>query len=218
MSQAKLWLKYLSLGLLLTVIIVTSTTGTQLWRASKQTTDAYLVLGGSIRREMHMAQLAHTLPTPKPILISAGSADPCIRLLFEQADAALDYVWLEHCAESTFGNFVYAVPILESWGTRHVTLVTSGTHSDRAVTLARILLGAQGIWTTPLIVDETGIPGNQETRLKTTLDIGRSLLWAMLAQVYKPACRQVVSLTSVSLEQWRQKGFKCEHQAEIEGS
>ena len=84
--------------------------------------------------------------------------------------------------------------------------------------LARILFGAQGIWVEPLVVDEIGIPGNQETRLKTALDVGRSLLWAIVAQVYKPACSQLVPLTAVDLDLWRQQGFKCEHQAGIEGS
>jgi len=212
------YLGYIIGGLFLAVAIATSVTTNNLWRSSQLPTDAYVVLGGSIRREMHMAQLASTLPQPQPILVSAGSADPCIRLLFEQTGAALEQVWLEHCAESTFGNFVYAVPLLEGWGARHVTLVTSGSHTRRAVTLARILFGARGIWIEPLIVDEIGIPGNQETALKTTLDIGRSLLWAVVAQVYKPTCHQVVSLASVDLEQRRQNGFKCEHQAGIEGS
>ncbi len=149
------------MGLFLAVAIATLVTFSNLWRFSRGPTDAYLVLGGSIRREMHMAQLASTFSTPSPILISAGSVDPCIRLLFEQAGAALEQVWLEHCAESTFGNFVYSVPILERWGVHHVTLVTSGSHTRRAVILARILFGARGIWVEPLIVDEVGIPGNQ---------------------------------------------------------
>lgn len=211
-------LRFVWLGLMVGVAIVTGVIFSTLWRASHAPTDAYLVLGGSIRREMHMAQVASTWPKAQPVLVSAGSADPCIRLLFEQAGAALDQVWLENCAESTFGNFVYSVPILESWGVRHVTLVTSGSHTRRAVTLGRILFAAQGMWVTPLIVDETGVPGNQETGLKTTLDIGRSLLWAIVAQVHKPTCGQLVALAAVDLEQWRQQGFKCEHQAGIEGS
>ena len=221
MSQTKLWsrwLRYASLGLLLSVGLAMIITLGNLWRSSQQGPEAYLVLGGSIRREMYISELASRFATPQPILVSAGSVDPCIRLLFERANASLDKVWLENCAKSTFENFVYSVPILERWGVHHVTLVTSGSHTQRAVTLARILFGAQGIWVTPLIVDEIGIPGNQESALKTTLDVGRSLLWACVARVYKPTCGRVVPLASVDLEQWRQKGFKCEHQAGIEGS
>ena len=211
-------LKYGGLGLLLAVVTAVLLMVHSLWRSSQAPTDDYLVLGGSIRREMHMAQLASSFDTPTPILVSAGSVDPCIRLLFEQTGAPLDNVWLENCAESTFGNFVYSVPLLERWGVRHVTLVTSGSHTRRALTLARILFGARGIWVEPLIVDETGIPGNQATALKTTLDIGRSLLCSIVAQFHKPTFRPVLELTAVNLEQWRQRGFKCEHQAGIEGS
>lgn len=217
-TSLKRRLRYVGLGLLATVIIATLITFSNIWRSSQKTTDAYLVLGGSIRREMHMAEVASGFSKRIPILVSAGSVDPCIRLLFEQAGASLEQVWLENCAESTFGNFIYAVPILDRWGARHITLVTSGSHAHRAVILARILFGAQGIWVDPLIVNETGIPGNQETALKTTLDVSRSLLWALVAQVYKPTCDRFVSLASVDLDQWRQKGFKCEHQAGIEGS
>ncbi|MEM6254805.1 MAG: YdcF family protein [Cyanobacteria bacterium P01_D01_bin.156] len=206
------------LGLLVAVTIMVSAIVFNLWNASHKATDAYLVLGGSIRREIHMAQLASQAPKPPPILISSGSMDPCIRLLFEQADASLEQVWLEHCAQSTFGNFVYSAPILKQWQARHVTLITSGSHTFRAVALARILLGAQGIWVTPLVIDEAGVPGNQESLLKTSLDITRAVLWAVVAQVYKPTCPRLMPLASVDLEQWRQQGFKCEHQAGIEGS
>ena len=218
MSEAKLLirrLRYLGLGLLAAVIIATFS---NLWHSSQTPTDAYLVLGGSIRREMHMAELASRRSTALPILISSGSSAPCIRLLFEKIGAPIDQVWLENCADSTFGNFVYSVPLLESWGKRHVTLVTSGSHTRRAVLLARILLGAHGIWVEPLVVDETGVPGNQESTLKTTLDVSRSLGWALVSQFYQPTCKQVVALTAVDLEQWRVQGFKCEHQAGIEGS
>ncbi len=199
-------------------LMVTFVTVSNLRSARTAPTDAYVVLGGSIRREIHMAQVASTLSPAPPILISAGSSDPCIRLLFEQAGASLDQIWLENCAESTFGNFVFSVPVVERWGARHVTLVTSGSHSRRALTLARILFGARGIWVEPLLVEETGIPGNRETLAKTTLDISRSLLWAVVAQVHKPTCNRLVPLAEVDLAQWRQRGFKCEHQAGIEGS
>ena len=190
------WLRYVALGLLTAVAIITFTTLGHLWQAQRSPNDAYLVLGGSIRREMYMAELASTWPQPQPILVSAGSMDPCIRLLFEQAEADLEQVWLENCAHSTFSNFVYSVPILERLGARHITLVTSGSHTDRAVTMARILLGARGIWVEPLIVDEIGIPGNRGTALKTTLDVSRSLLWAIVTQVYKPTCDRVTPLAS----------------------
>lgn len=178
--------------------------------------DADLVLGGSIRREMYVAQDASR--RDRPILISSGSQDPCIRLLFEEAGAELNHVWLEKCAQSTFGNYRFSLPLLRQWQARHVRLITSGSHTFRAVWMARVMLGSHGIWITPEIVSEDGIPGNQENSLKTALDLTRSLLWAVVSHVYRPSCEAVTPLSAVDLTQWRQQGFKCEHQAGIEGS
>ncbi|MEL6249583.1 MAG: YdcF family protein [Cyanobacteria bacterium J06648_16] len=214
------WLKYGLISLSTAIVVMGLVLGIGLSLAARSPADAYLVLGGSIRREMYMAeqvggQSAEAVPL---VLISSGSQDPCIRLLFEQAAVPLDAVWLEKCARSTFGNYMFSLPVLKQWRTQHVRLVTSGSHTRRAVWMARIILGAHRIWVTPDIVEEVGIPGNEESGLKTTLDIARSLLWAVASQVYSPDCDAVVPLTTVDLTQWRQQGFKCEHQAGIEGS
>jgi len=179
--------------------------------------DAYLVLGGSIQREIHVAELAKQHPEI-PILISTGSEDPCIWLIFERANAPLDQVWIEDCAQSTFGNFYYGAPILQQWNAHKVGLITSGSHLPRAKWLAQILLGAHGIWVEPEIVTEQGVPGNQESWPKTGLDVGRSLVWAIASQFYQPECAGVRSLSSVDLNRWRQDGFRCEHQGNLEGS
>ena len=183
--------------------------------ASTAPVDAYLVLGGSIRREIYAAQQI-VRSSQIPVLISAGSQDPCIRIVFEREAAPIDQVWLEKCADSTFENFFFTLPILRQWGVKKVKLVTSPTHLPRAQWMAQIILGAHGIWVEPDIVEETGIPGNQETTLKTTLDISRSLLWALISQVYTPRCSDVIHLPEVDLAVWRRQGFKCEHQAGID--
>ncbi|MEO0539767.1 MAG: YdcF family protein [Cyanobacteria bacterium P01_A01_bin.105] len=211
------YLKYGCMGLVAAIATVGTALALSLLMAARHPVDSYLVLGGSIRREMYMAEQA--VPQPSlPILISSGSQDPCIRLLFDQAGASLDQVWLEKCAQSTFSNYRFSLPVLKQWQVRHVRLVTSGSHTRRAVWMARIILGGHGIWVTPEIVEEVGIPGNQESPLKTTLDLARSLLWVGISQVYRPECGDVLPLVSVDLAQWRQQGFKCEHQAGIEGS
>jgi uncharacterized SAM-binding protein YcdF (DUF218 family) len=177
--------------------------------------DAFLVLGGSIRREIYMADLAKQYPQT-PILISTGSTDPCILLIFQRVNAPIRQVWLEKCAESTFDNYYYAVPILEQWRSRKVKVVTSGTHLPRAKWLAQILLGSHGIWAEMEIVPETGVPGNQEAWFKTGLDVARSLVWAMVSQVYSPRCDRIQPLSEVDIEAWRQEGFKCEYQGQIQ--
>ena len=211
------WLRWGLIGIAAALVVSALVTSLALLSAGNRPADAYLVLGGSIRREMYIAEQAQT-KISVPILISAGSQDPCIRLLFEQTQADFTQVWLEKCAQSTFDNFIYSLPILKQWGVHKIKLVTSGSHSLRALWMGRIMLGAHWIWVTPELVEETGVPGNQENTLKTILDISRGIGWALLSQIYQPDCDSVIQLDSVDLEQWRQRGFKCEHQAEIEGS
>ncbi|MEA5551121.1 YdcF family protein [Anabaena cylindrica UHCC 0172] len=196
------------LGIWLTFTTIT------LVSASSQPIDAFLVLGGSIRREIYVAKLAKQYPQI-PILISHGSLDPCILLIFQREAADLEQVWLENCANSTFENFYYGIPILRSWGVKKVKLITSGTHIFRAKLMAQIILGAHGIWVEPEIAKEMGIPGNRESGIKTILDILRSLFWALFSQVIQPQCLQVTKLVDVDLQAWQQRGFQCEHQGGV---
>lgn len=203
---------YLTLGIILVWFL---SLGIRLSLHSTHKIDAILVLGGSIQREMYLAQSIAERPTI-PVLISGGSFPPCIRLVFDRYQAPVSNIWLESCARSTFGNFFYAIPILKSWQTHKVLVITSGNHAIRAIKLARILLGAQGIWVEWVTVTEPGIPGNTESYLKTGLDLFRSLIWAMISQIYHPTCSQVISLKSVDLTVWYSQGFHCEHQADLQ--
>ena len=176
--------------------------------------DAFLVLGGSIRREIYVTQLARDYPNI-PILISQGSPDPCIWLLFQRERARLQQVWLEKCANSTFGNFFFGLPILKHWRVHKVQIVTSPTHLPRAKWLAQIILGANGIWVEPKIIKEEGIPGNHESTIKTILDVTRSLFWAVASQVFQPPCTDVIELVNLDLQKWRNQDVSCEHQGKI---
>ncbi|MBD2504456.1 YdcF family protein [Anabaena azotica] len=182
--------------------------------ASSQPVDAFFILGGSIRREIYIAQTAKQYPQT-PILISHGSQDPCIKLIFQRQFADLDNVWLEKCANSTFDNFYYGVPILQRWGVHKVKLITSPTHLPRAKLMAQILLGAHGIWVEVEVVKEKGVPGNRESWVKTGLDVTRSLLWAGLGQIIQPQCTDVIQLSKVDMSAWQRRGFKCEHQGNL---
>ncbi|MEM6754562.1 MAG: YdcF family protein [Cyanobacteria bacterium P01_C01_bin.38] len=182
--------------------------------ASSKPVDAFFVLGGSIKREMYVAELAQQYPQT-PILISSGSKDPCILLIFQRQTAPMNNVWLEKCADSTFDNFYYSIPILRKWGTRKVKLITSTTHLPRAKLMAQILLGSQGMWVEPDIIQEQGIPGNREYSWKTALDVTRSIFWAPISQVIKPQCSKVIQLNQVNLQEWQNRGFKCERQGNL---
>jgi uncharacterized SAM-binding protein YcdF (DUF218 family) len=182
--------------------------------AYRQSVGVFFVLGGSIRREIYVAELVKKYPKT-PVLISSGSKEPCIWLIFRREAAALENVWLEKCARSTFDNFYYSIPVLRKWKVRKLKLITSPTHLPRAAWMARILLGAQGIWVDVDAVQEKGVPGNKENFFKTGLDIGRSLLWALGSQVIQPQCSEVTKLTDVNMQHWQQQGFKCEHQGKV---
>jgi uncharacterized SAM-binding protein YcdF (DUF218 family) len=192
-------------------------TATHLWQGAQRSPEAILMLGGSIHREIYVAE-QRTQGFEGPILISRGSEAPCLYLLFQRAQADLENTWLENCADSTFDNFRYGLPLLRARGIRRVRVVTSPTHTPRARWLAQVMLGSHGIWVEMDLVTETGVPGNQESRLKTMLDITRALGWAVLSQVYAPPCDQVIPLAAVDMADWRSQGFRCEHQSGIKGS
>jgi hypothetical protein len=185
----------------------------KLQAASSRPIDAFFVLGGSIGREIYVAQLAKQHPETR-VLISQGSEDPCILLIFQREKAPIRQVWLEKCADSTFDNFYFNIPLLENWGIRKVKLITSTSHMERSKLMARILLGAHGIWVEPDTVEEEGT-GNRESSLKTGLDVARSLAWAVFGQVIQPKCSKLVPLSVVDIEAWRNSEFKCERQQEL---
>lgn len=197
--------------------------------ASSKPTDVLFVLGGSIQREIYVAMKATENPQVR-ILISSGSQDPCIKLIFQRHltnlelkkidstglhSRILQNVWLEKCAKSTFGNFYYSIPILRQWRVHKVKLITSSSHLPRAKWMAQILFGAHGIWVEPDIITEKGVPGNRESWLKTSLDLTRSLLWAIISQFTHPQCKEVIKLTDVDMDDWLDRGFKCEYQGRV---
>ena len=181
---------------------------------SQKPVDGILILGGSIKREIYAAELARQFPQI-PIIISQGSEAPCIKLIFQREQAPIEQVWLEICAQSTFDNFFFGVPLLTQRNIHKVKLVTSESHLPRAKWLSQIHLGAKGIAVQVDIVEETGIPGNRESSIKTLLDVSRSIVWTVLSQLVSPHCTNVIPLREVDLLKWYQKGFECEHQGHV---
>jgi uncharacterized SAM-binding protein YcdF (DUF218 family) len=214
-KRLKHWLRSLTSFFLLACLAWSSTIAIRLYASSQQPVSAILVLGGSIQREMYTATTLATTFPQVPILVSQGSAAPCIRIIFERSAVDLARVWLEECARSTFGNFYYSLPTLQHWHVRKIKLVSSGTHVPRAFLMARIIFGSHGIWVESSPAPETGRPGNTESRSKTLLEIGRSIGWAIGSQFYQPHCQNTTQLSQVNLAQWRQTGFKCERQGNI---
>ena len=203
-------------GLCLILGIWLINNGIILQKASQGPVDVFLVLGGSITREIYVAELAKQYPEI-PIIISGGSKDPCILLIFRRANAPMQNVLLEKCAKTTFQNFFFSLPILSERQVHKIKLITSPTHLPRAKWLAQIILGSHGIWVEPDIVKEVdGTPGNRESFLLTAFDVFRSLLWSSISQFYSPKCTDLQRLTEVNLPEWRQRGFKCERRGKVE--
>lgn len=211
----KRWFLWLLAGLLLAICAGWWGWWLNLKPLADRPVDAFLVLGGSIRREIHAARLAKISPQV-PILISHGSDDPCLVAIFTRSRASVSRVWLEKCANSTFGNYYYALPILQQWQARHVNVITSANHLPRAQWLAQIMLGMRGIWVDMELVAESGVPGNRESWLKTALDATRGFLWAIASHVYTPQCDRVIPLAQVDLSQWQEREFSCERQGQLD--
>lgn len=172
--------------------------------------DAIFVLGGSIRREIYAAEIADRFPDI-PILISRGSDTPCIQKIFLKFQARMNNVWIENCANSTFENFLFGVPLIRHWKTHKVMVITTSTHLPRAQWMAQIQFGAHGIAVEMVLADGHGIPGNQESTAKTFLDLTRSLVWSGLAQIISPSCSAVVELSKFNPKDWHNKPYRCEY-------
>lgn len=216
------WRRRLSILLLMVAIAIGMRVGISaiaLARAADAPVDTVLVVGGSVRRELHALERVRQHPEWR-VLISRGSGLPCLRGLFERAQVPVERVWVEQCARSTFGNFFYSVPILKRWGSRRVRLIDSGNHVARALWMARIALGAEGIWVESDPAQEIGVPGNRESWVKTALDVTRTAAWAVVSPLLalwdQPQCVSVVPLASVDLDAACDRGaLRCEHQAEM---
>ncbi|MBX9879487.1 MAG: YdcF family protein [Candidatus Obscuribacterales bacterium] len=177
--------------------------------AATKPSQAYFVLGGNNTREIHAAELVAKHPQMLT-LISGGSPDPCIWNAFQRANAPMDKVWLEKCADSTFGNMYYGLPILRSWKVSRITVIDSHSHEPRAQLLAGIIFATHGIWTDFDILDD-GFPAKPEWDIKTALDVIRACCWAVISQFYYPHCSNVTQLSQVDMNYWNEQGYHCAH-------
>jgi uncharacterized SAM-binding protein YcdF (DUF218 family) len=109
-----------------------------------------LVLGGDVDREKVAGQLAHRAGLP--VLVSGGSNPEYAQWLFSQEGLDRRQFQLDYRARDTLGNFTTVVDDLRRLGIRHVLLVTSSDHMDRALLVGRIVAGSRGILLTPVAV------------------------------------------------------------------
>jgi len=186
----------------------------QVCLAENHPKEAYLVLGGCPLREVFVAQLVLQHPDI-PVLISTGDPDPCIWLIFDKAKAPKDKVWMEHCSKNTFDNFVYSIPILESWGIQKVYLVTDRPQNKRAMRLAKVLMPAHGMQVELVLAPEFVNDNRPEWLIKCA--VAYSCLYALTSQFYQPHCSNITHLSEIDMDYWNKTGFDCQQQCELKG-
>ena len=199
------------IGAIVVLLLGFGSIALQVWYHAQAPIDGVLVLGGSIRREVYAAV---DPSLPRPILISGGSSYYCVQQIFDRYQADPTDVWIEPCALSTFENFVFAAPILQHLQVKHLRLVTSANHIYRAEKLGKIMLGFRGIAVESFSVPEIGIPANQESRLKTVLDVTRGILWGLFSPILPPKkCPGLIRLSDI--QNRRLLPTPCEFQADL---
>ena len=134
---------------------------------------AILTLGGSPEREKFTAQFAQLVPSV-PIWVSSGIPNQQARQIFQAAGISERQIYIDLRATDTVTNFTTLVKDFKQQDIKHLYLITSDFHMPRAVAIATIVLGSQGITFTPV-----PIPSKEQSEPKIEIlrDSGRSLLW-----------------------------------------
>ncbi len=186
--------------------------GVQLVLAMSRPVDALLVPGGTPYRERYAAKQSVQHPQLR-VLISSGSADPCIWLIYDKAGAPKNSVWMEHCARNTFENFVYAIPILKAWHAHRVQIVSEQPQIERVRPMAQIMLGANGILAEPLAINNSS---SEPLHHPVWMDVLASCAWVLPSQIIEPRCENVTQLANTNMIQWYKRGFYCAPQADVD--
>jgi uncharacterized SAM-binding protein YcdF (DUF218 family) len=142
-----------------------------LWLPPVPPPQMILVLGGDVERERVAADLARR--DGLPVLVSGGSNPEYAHWLFGRQGLDSRRVQLDYRATDTLSNFTSLVDELKRAQVRHVLLVTSSDHMDRA-----LLVGRRGISLTPVPVP-CGSRCVPEGRSKVWGDGARAALWVL---------------------------------------
>lgn len=136
-----------------------------------------LVLGGDRARERVAAHLARA--DGLPVVVSGGTNPEYATWLFREREGLpADQVRLDYRARDTLTNFTSLVDDLRQARIRHVLLVTSTDHMERALLVGRIVAGSRGIHLTPVAVP-CGHGCVRETREKIWGDGLRAAVWVV---------------------------------------
>ena len=146
------------------------------WQPPLPPPQMILVLGGDIDRERAAGALARR--DGLPVLVSGGSNPEYAHWLFDHEGVDETRVQLDYRATDTLSNFTSVVDDLKRANVRHVLLVTSSDHMERALLVGRLVAGSRGIGLTPVAVP-CGDRCAPEGRRKVWGDATRALLWVI---------------------------------------
>jgi uncharacterized SAM-binding protein YcdF (DUF218 family) len=141
-----------------------------------------LVLGGDVERERVAGELARR--DGLPVLVSGGSNPEYAQWQFGQQGLDQGRVQLDYRATDTLSNFTSVVDELKRAKVRHVLLVTSSDHMNRALLVGRLVAGSRGITLTPVSVP-CGELCHPEGRRKVWGDGLRAGLWVLTGRDLK---------------------------------
>ena len=147
-----------------------------LWQQSLPPPQLILVLGGDLDRERVAGSLARR--DGLPVLVSGGSNPEYATWQFGQQGLDAARVHLDYRATDTLTNFTSVVDELRRARVRHVLLVTSSDHMNRALLVGRMVAGSRGITLTPVAVP-CGTRCLPEGRRKVWGDGLRAALWVL---------------------------------------
>ncbi|MFM2081040.1 MAG: hypothetical protein RLZZ219_1722 [Cyanobacteriota bacterium] len=147
-----------------------------LWQPSLPPPQLILVLGGDVDRERAAGELARR--EGLPVLVSGGSNPEYAQWQFDRQGLDAARVQLDYRATDTLSNFTSVVDELRRSRVRHVLLVTSSDHMNRALLVGRVVAGSRGIALTPVAVP-CGDRCMPEGRRKVWGDGARAVLWVV---------------------------------------
>jgi hypothetical protein len=165
--------RWLLAGLAATGLVVFSR---GLWQPPLPPPQMILVLGGDVERERVAAELAER--DGLPVLVSGGSNPEYAHWLFGRRGLDQGRVQLDYRATDTLTNFTSIVDDLRRAKVRHVLLVTSSDHMERAMLVGRLVAGSRGIGLTPVEVP-CGELCTPEGWRKVWGDGARAALWVL---------------------------------------
>jgi len=147
-----------------------------LWQPPLPPPQMILVLGGDVERERVAGELARR--DGLPVLVSGGSNPEYAHWLFGRQGLDAGRVQLDYRATDTLTNFTSIVDELKRAKVRHVLLVTSSDHMERAMLVGRLVAGSRGIGLTPVAVP-CGERCQPEGWRKIWGDGARAALWVL---------------------------------------